>query len=117
MAAKQGTVGRPIKSTEWTIFCASRDAERGWTALRASQNNALADAWDYLTKRPLADEHPHGKLKGKLALVCRAGVSHERRQYECKNGARIWYWVEDMKVMLERVDTHHPNETKRRGRG
>jgi len=45
------------------------------------------------------------------------GVSHDRRQYELKNGARIWYWVEGQTVMLERVETHHPNATKKRGKG
>ncbi|ADU48588.1 hypothetical protein Intca_2078 [Intrasporangium calvum DSM 43043] len=117
MATKQGTVACPTKSTEWVIKYATSQARNGWTDMCATQKNALTDAWDYLTKKPLADESPHGRLKGDLATVTRSGVSHDRRQYELKNGARIWYWVEGQTVMLERVETHHPNATKKRGKG
>lgn len=108
---------RPLKKAEYRIVFATRDAESGWSDLKATTANALTDAWDALTREP-RDRSPRcHPLKGDLATVVHAGVAHERWQYELPGGARLWYFVtEDGRtagtVHLIRVHTHHPNATK-----
>lgn len=116
--ARAGLVGRPLKRAEYQVVFATREAEKGWRDLCATTVNAMADAWDYLTKTPDASRLPHGQLKGRLATLMRDGRTHVRWQYELPGGARIWYWIEPPtgkdrgRVLLERVTPHHPNETK-----
>ena len=116
--ARAGLVGRPLKRTEYQVVFATREAEKGWRDLCATTVNAMADAWDYLTKTPDASPLPHGQLKGRLATLMRDGRRHVRWQCELPGGARIWYWIEPPtgkgrgRVLLERVTPHHPNETK-----
>lgn len=108
-------VPRPLKSTEYTIEFGSRDAEKGWRDLLATQRNALVDAWDRLTQRPLHEDPRYHQLKGELAHVHRDGKSHDQRQCELTGGARIWFYVDlgTKRVVLVRVFTAHPNQTKR----
>lgn len=80
--------------------------------MSATTRNALADAWDFLTRTPMASSPTCHQLKGSLAAVAHAGRIHERWQYELPGGARIWFYVEDATVHLIDVHTHHPNETK-----
>lgn len=118
MAARGGSVGRPLKRTEYELVFATRETEKGWRDLCATKVNAMADAWDYLTRTPDAARPPHGQLKGGLEKLTREGKTHTRWQYELPGGARIWYWIEPPvsknrgRVLLERVTPHHPNETK-----
>ena len=120
MARRSEPVQRPVKRVEYELSFGSRDAEKGWRDLCATALASMADAWDYLTKTPETCTPPHGRLKGRYAYVTRNGRTHEQWQYELPNGARIWYWVQQpdgkMKspgqVVLVRVATHHPNETK-----
>lgn len=110
--ARKGRVERPTKSTEHELVFATREAEVGWRDLRATQRNALADAWDYLTRQPrqrMPTVHP---LRGELGTIARGGATHERWQYELSGGARISYFVVDHIVYLEQVHTRHPNQTK-----
>jgi hypothetical protein len=54
-------VPRPRKKVEYAIRFGTRDAEKGWSDLCATQRNALADAWDFLTRTPTErrpDNHP-----------------------------------------------------------
>lgn len=121
MAGRRGErVERPTKKSEYHLQFATAEAAKGWRDLCATTGNAMADAWDYLTKTPDAARPPHSPLKARYATVIRDGQSHQRWQYELPGGARIWYWIvpPDPKrkvqglVLLERVVAHHPNETK-----
>jgi hypothetical protein len=113
VAAKRGDrVPRPAKSTDYEIKLSSRSAERGWTDLMGSQKNALADAWDLLTKEPLTESHKCHRLRGELASVTRDGETHDRRQYELNGGARLWFNVVGRTVHIFEAHTNHPNQTK-----
>lgn len=112
--AKTNPVPRPRKKAEFEIAHASREAEKGWRDLVATQRNVMADVWDFLTRTPLTQTETNYPLKGGLATVTRNGASHGRWQHKPtkKGTARIWFWVEGRTVFLEKVHTNHPHETK-----
>lgn len=112
--AKKTSAGveRPTKSAEYSIRFATRQATDGWRDLVATQNNAVVDAWDELTKNPRSQSPKRHPLRADLQWVTRDGKTHERWQYELSGGARIWYYTEARVVYLEQVHTHHPNQTK-----
>lgn len=116
MAKKQEEqpVPRPIKKSEYTIICASRQAATGWRDLQATHRNALADAWDFLTRTPQAVTLTNYRLKGDLSTIIRDGRTHDRWQHKptLKGTARIWFYIEGSNVYLEDVHTSHPNQTK-----
>ncbi|GAB0022083.1 hypothetical protein VN1338_10700 [Helicobacter pylori] len=110
--ARRSHVQRPTKSAEYTLTFGTRQAERGWRDLLATQRNAVVDAWDFLTRTPtqrLPDNHP---LKGSLSGVSHEGLVHEQWQHELTGGARIWFYVLDAQVVIVEVHTRHPNQTK-----
>jgi hypothetical protein len=112
---KDTVVARPTKKSEYRIVFATRQAERGWSDLRATTLNAAVDAWDDLTRDPVRNDPKCHPLKAGIGTVTVGGVIHVRRQYELPGGARIWYYVTDGApgtVYLENVHTHHPNSTK-----
>jgi hypothetical protein len=112
---KNPLVPRPTKRTEYRIVFATSKAEKGWRDLQATTLNALAEAWDALTKAPTKEDKNCHSLKGSLGKVTANGVSQIRRQYELPGGARIWYYVTEGKpgtVHLLEVHTNHPNQTK-----
>ena len=121
MAGKRGTpVPRPIKGTEYEIFFGSAAAQRGWTDLKASAKNALADAFDYLTAHPAKyDPDRCYRLRGDLETVLVNGEALPQWQYKVTDGARLWYAVhepnakakEPGRVYITRAATGHPNET------
>jgi hypothetical protein len=49
------------------------------------------------------------------APIVRAGKSFERWQLKLSatDGSRIWYYVEDQSVFIEKIFTAHPNQTKK----
>ena len=110
--AKGDSVGRPLKKTEFRIVIGSLDAERGWNELLATQRSRIVDAWNQLTSDPRAHTQHIHPLKGELGTVTRNGVDHIQRQLELSQGARIWFFVEDMTVVIVKVHTRHPNQTK-----
>ncbi|WP_369062176.1 hypothetical protein [Kocuria rhizophila] len=114
MAAEE-RVERPIKKSKYQIVFGSREAKRGWRDLVATRRANMADAWDFLVRTPLAQTPQNYPLKDELGLVTRNGQSFTRWQHKpaLSGDARIWFYVVDQKVYLERVHTHHPNETKR----
>ena len=115
MAGKRGElVPRPPKKIEYEIRFATTNARKGWQDLAATIRNPLAEAWDFLTKTPLARTATNYPLRGELATITRGDQTHERWQHKptLKGSARIWFFVEDRTVYLEQVHTHHPNETK-----
>lgn len=111
---RQLKVERPTKKSEYEIRFASAQAQRGWIDLCATTRNALADAWDFLTRTPLQTTPTNYRLKGELGFVRRGKETHERWQHKpTKQGdARIWFFVEGQVVYLEQVHTRHPNATK-----
>lgn len=113
--AKDVNVPRPVKNSEYRLLFASREAKKGWLDLAATIRGPLADSWDFLTKSPLERTPNNYPLKGELGTVTRNGKQYERWQHKPtrKGDARIWFYVDERFVYLERVHTHHPNETKR----
>ncbi|QHC66242.1 hypothetical protein GSU68_06360 [Rathayibacter sp. VKM Ac-2759] len=112
--ARNDRVDRPRKKGEYEIRFASVQAQRGWTDLRATSRNALADAWDFLVRTPTQTTPTNYRLRGELASVTRAGSTHDRWQHKLTQhgDARIWFFVSEQVVHLEQVHTHHPNATK-----
>lgn len=97
----------------------SRNAEKGWRDLRATQLNSLVDAWEFLTRTPMARSEKCDQLKGDLATVTHNGEVRARWQLELTGGARIWYYIKESRdkksagiVCLIDVHTRHPNQTK-----
>lgn len=105
-------VERPLKKSEYALVFGTRQAERGWRDLRATQTASLVDAWDHLTRDPLARSDKNHPLKGDLAVIIRDGVAHERWQHELSGGARLWFYVTERTVVIIDCHTRHPNETK-----
>ena len=114
MVKRETGVPRPRRSTDYVLAFGTRDAEKGWRDVVATQRNAVVDAWDRLTARPLDEDPRCHRLRGEPAHVVRDGTSHEQRQYELTGGARIWFYVEakTKRVVLVRVFTAHPSQTK-----
>ena len=121
MAGKRGvSVPRPVKGTEYEIFFGNTAAERGWTDLKASAKNALADAHDYLTAHPgQYDSDRCYQLRGDLSTALVDGVALPQWQYKVTDGARLWYAVDEPnakakkpgRVYITKAATGHPNET------
>lgn len=95
------------------------DARKGWTDLNATTRGPLVCVWEFLTATPQERSTTCYPLEGDLATITREGVAHDQWQVKLPGGARIWYYVEPAKdkktagtVVLVRVSTHHPNETK-----
>ena len=115
VAAKRGElVHRPPKKTEYEIRFATADARKKWQDLLATIRNPMSEAWDFLTRTPLATTPTNYRLRGELGTISRGGTTHERWQHKptAKGTARIGYYVDGRTVHLEQVHTSHPNETK-----
>lgn len=112
MAAKQQPVPRPTKKTEYQLVFATRDADKSWRDLLATQRNALVDAWDFLTRTPQAVSPKNHPLKGDLGAVTHQGRTREQWQHELTGGARLWFYIDNQRVVLVQLHTRHPNETK-----
>lgn len=99
---------------EYEIRYATSNARKGWQDLAATIRNPLAEAWDFLTRTPLAKTPTNYPLRGELGTITREGTAHERWQHKptLQGDARIWFYVEERTVFLEQVHTHHPNATK-----
>ena len=109
---KKDVVPRPLKKAEFQIQFATRQAEKGWTDLLGTTRNAVADAWDFLTRTPMVSSETNHQMRAELATVVRDGRAHDRWQYELPGGARIWFYIEGRVVWLVDVHTRHPNQTK-----
>lgn len=117
-------VERPLKISEHELLFATRDAQKGWTDLRATARDAAVDAWDFLTKTPELEGDKCYRLKGDLGVITIDGVDRAQWQYKPTSGGRIWYAAvpaakgsKDLaQVVLLRVVTGHPNETVKQHR-
>lgn len=112
MTPKREVVPRPRRSTEYALIFATRQAEKCWLDLVATQRNAVVAAWDFLTRTPLDRLPGNHRLRGSLSVVTHEGQEHEQWQHELSNGARIWFYVTGQDVLIVQVHTHHPNQTK-----
>lgn len=112
MSKSAESVPRPRRRTEHEIRFASTHARKGWQDLLGTTRNALADAWDFLTRTPLTQNERNHTMRGELEFVVRDGHSFHRWQHELPGGARIWFYVDDGVVWLTHVYTSHPNQTK-----
>jgi hypothetical protein len=113
--AKKTAVPRPKKKSECDIDFATPHARKGWDDLNSTVPNARTDAWDFLTKTPTYEDPDRNyKLKPPLDIVARDGKKFQHWQYKptIKGDARIWFYIDGMTVYLEKVYTHHPNQTK-----
>ncbi|MGL5866546.1 MAG: hypothetical protein ACRCYX_11890, partial [Dermatophilaceae bacterium] len=111
-SGRDQAVPRPTKKAEFTIVHATREAQVGWRDVLATQRNAVADAWDFITRHPDQARPTNYRLRGGLATVTHAGTAHARWQHKLAGGARIWFYVDGQTVHLIDVHTRHPNETK-----
>jgi hypothetical protein len=105
-------VERPLKKSEYLVVFGSVEAKKGWLDLLGSQRSHLAKAWMQLTVDPLIHTPKIHSLRGSLGSVTRGGEVYEQRQLELSHGARIWFYVHDRNVVLVKVHTRHPNQTK-----
>lgn len=111
--AKEASVPRPVKKSEYVLKFATTQAQKGWRDLVATKRSTMSDTWDFLTRTPLARTPANYPLKGSLATVTRGGKSFERWQHKptLKGSARVWFFIDGNTVYLEQVHTAHPNET------
>ncbi|WP_338539274.1 hypothetical protein N5P18_01935 [Janibacter terrae] len=109
---RRSRVPRPTRSTEYTLIFGTRQAERGWRDLLATQRNAVVETWEFLTRTPQERVPRNHRLKAELSTVTHDGRTHEQWQHELTNGARIWFYVDESTVVLVDVHTRHPNQTK-----
>lgn len=72
----------------------------------------MVGAWEWLTTTPGKRAPSNYPLRDDLATVDRDGVRHDQGQHKLSGGARIWFYVDGASVILTRVSTAHPNETK-----
>jgi hypothetical protein len=49
---KKRDVQRPFKRSEYIIQFGTTNAAKGWKNLVSTKQNAVVDAWDWLTKTP-----------------------------------------------------------------
>lgn len=112
MARRQDRVHRPLRKSEYRIEFGTKGAEKGWRDLCATQRNGVVSAWETLTEAPLESTPVNYRLRDDLATVVRDGANHDQWQHKLAGGARIWFFVEGQSVVLTRVSTAHPNETK-----
>ncbi len=72
----------------------------------------MVTAWESLATCPEERTPINYPLRDDLATVERDGAIHDQWQHKVSGGARIWFYVEGRSVVLTRVSTAHPNETK-----
>jgi hypothetical protein len=107
-------VPRPLKKSEYKIYFESNKLRKIWVDLLAVRRSDLSEAWDFLTRTPLTVTALANPMRGNFRLLVANGISHQRWQLKLSatDGSRIWYFVEDQSVYIERIFTAHPNQTK-----
>jgi hypothetical protein len=107
-------VPRPTRKNEFKIYFESPKLSKSWMDLRATQLTNLVAAWEFLTTSPLQRTPLSYPLRNTSAPILRNGKTFERWQLKLNptNGSRIWYFVEEQSVYIERIFTAHPNQTK-----
>ncbi len=85
---KDVQVERPTKRTEHRLVFATQQAQKGGRDLRATKLNALADAWDALTRDPVRNDPTCHPLKGNRAPRARSTCSTCTRTTRTPRSAR-----------------------------
>jgi hypothetical protein len=93
--------------------------------LAATDPNALARAYDQLTRDPAHHSDRQHRMKGNLAAGKYQGKTFDRWQYGVTSAGRIWYFIEDptgrsatprsrprRRVLVEMVSAGHPKATE-----
>lgn len=107
-------LNRPLMKSDFEIFLETKSAEKGWQDFVATRRSEAVATWDALTKNPLEVSLKNYRLKSNLGIVRRNGKDHERWQHKpsLTGDVRIWFFVIDKSVFIERIFTSHPNLTK-----
>lgn len=111
-------VPRPASGKDWDIIPDTREAGEAWDQQLTSHGNALAEAWDLLTRNPRQRTERNHQLRGDLGYRSRGGLPLEQWQYEFSGPGRIWYCIDDDNhtVWLTEVRSGHPGQTDTRRR-
>lgn len=114
VAPEEGVVPRPTKTSEHVLKHAAKQSEIAWRDLVATIGDPMSDAWDFLTRTPLATTSANYPLEGSLGVVTRGGRTFQRWQHDstAKDAAQVWFYVDDGTVYLEQIRAAHPDETK-----
>ena len=107
-------VPRPLKKSEYKIYFESSKVTKAWVDLLAVRRSDISEAWDFLTRTPLTVTPLAHPMRGDFELLVANGFHHQRWQLKLSatDGSRIWYFVEDKSVYIEKIFTAHPNLTK-----
>lgn len=104
-------IARPARTDEWEIVAADKGVADDWTRWAAQKPNALAAAYDQLSRNPTEFSPRQKKLEGKTwGTGTYEGRTYHRWQYEPTSGGRIFYFIEDP------TDSGH-RQPERKGRG
>jgi hypothetical protein len=107
-------VVRPLRKNEFRLVFFAKRVQKDWRDLVAVRRSLMVDAWEFLTHTPLKQTELSKKMRAELAYVSWDGKLFDRWQLKLNltDGARIWYFVSQQTVYIEKVFTAHPNETK-----
>jgi dsDNA-binding SOS-regulon protein len=113
-APEGAAVPRPMKGSDYVLKHATKQSEKGWRDLATTLGDPMSDAWDFLTRTPLATTSANYPLEGSLGVVTRGGRIFQRWQHQptTKSTAQIWFYVDGGTVHLERVHAAHRDRTK-----
>ncbi|MEV0760251.1 hypothetical protein [Nocardia sp. NPDC050435] len=111
---------RPLKRSEYSLEFITSQARKGWVDCVAVARNAMADAWDTLTREPERQSPRLYPLRAELRYGTYAGRTYERYQYKFSDGGRLWYFVDPApkgsrsagRVLLERCMPGHPKRNR-----
>lgn len=127
---------RPPRTDEWEIVAADKGVADVWARWAAQEPNALAVAYDQLSKDPTVLSPRQKRLEGATwGTGTFEGQPYTRWQYEVTAGGRIFYFVDDptdggrrkpqrqaraprprRRVIVEAVHPGHPKGTERKNR-
>lgn len=111
---EDGVVSRPMKRSEHVLKHAAKQSEIAWRDLVATIGDPMSDAWDFLTRTPLATTSANYPLEGSLGVVTRGGRTFQRWQHDimAKSAVQVWFYVDGGTVHLERVHAAHDHGTE-----
>lgn len=127
MSRRRERLTRPVRRDEWELVAITNQAAKEWAELEAVEANALARAYDQLTRDPAAHSDRQHRMKGNYATGQHEGDTFDRWQYEVTAAGRIWYFVENprpgpkrpsrgrrprRRVPVEAVFVGHPKATE-----
>ena len=109
MVTSTSGVPRPPKKTDYEIRFATRQDEKGWSDLLATNLNSLVDAWEYLTKTPLETSEKNHPMPDELRFVLRGGRTFDHWRHDLPGGARTWSSIDQHIGHIFEVHAGHSN--------